>query len=83
MSKRLEELKKAEARLTKLVQAAVEVCNDSIAADSFREAASVHGTVVISADDAEHRAVMALALVKRALVNEGYEKSPTQGAPHV
>lgn len=80
MSKRLEELKKAEARLTKLVQAAVEVANDSTACDMLREAASAHGVVVISADDLEHRAVFALSMVTASIEVESRVSKPAPGA---
>lgn len=61
---RIDDLKRAEEKLSALVSAAVRVCNDETACEMLREAAGIHGVAIISADDLEHRAVLALAKAK-------------------
>lgn len=62
--KRLEELERAHERLKVLTNAAVLVAMDSTASEMLREAAGLHGNVVITAEDLQHRVMLALAQAK-------------------
>lgn len=66
-AKRIEELQRAHERLKVLVNASVLVAMDSTAAELLQDAASTHGTVVITADDLQQRVVLALAQAKANL----------------
>jgi hypothetical protein len=80
---RLEELRRAEEKLTRLVQAAVEVCNDITATEMIRETATAHGPA--SALDIEYRAIIALARAKAGIEVESRRitKSNPKGNTHV
>jgi hypothetical protein len=67
VSKRIEELERAHARLHVLVSSSVLVAMDSTASELLREAGATHGTVLITAEDLQHRATLALAHAKAEL----------------